>query len=59
MKNPSYALWAIVDVAVDHIGPCHGMFWIYRTFMGSFGPGYFGLWAVLVFVVYNCWYICV
>jgi len=37
-----------LDVAVGRFGSCHGPFWTYLKFMGRFGQGRFGTWAVLV-----------
>ena len=38
----------VLDVAVGRFGSCHGLFWTYQKFIGHFGRGHFGSWAVLV-----------
>jgi len=40
--------WAVLDMCVGRFGSCCGPFWTYQKFMGRFGRGRFGSWAVLV-----------
>ena len=43
-----FSPWAVLDLATGRFGHVCGPFWTYQKFMGRFGRGRFGSWAVLV-----------